>query len=258
MYNVIIKKNEVAIKNKQYIIQNGSEKIYNDVFIQKEKEKLELEAQEEVEYSTSTDTEQQETEVNEEENLEQEQSHQFDYTYILKQEYDKGFHEGKKSALMQLENEYKKRITSTINQFSNLIDNIKQEFDEYKKNLDRYIISLSIAIAEKIIKREVRIDSDIVIMQVKEAIGKIIGVDSITIVINPKDEEILRKYKDEITNKFDSLKEINIQTNELIEQGSCKIESQLGNIDARFESQLKIIEETLLNNITSINNNETI
>jgi len=95
-------------------------------------------------------------------------------------------------------------------------------------------------------------------MQVKEAIGKIIGVDSITIVINPKDEEILRKYKDEITNKFDSLKEINIQTNELIEQGSCKIESQLGNIDARFESQLKIIEETLLNNITSINNNETI
>ena len=130
MYNAIIKKNEVAIKNKQYIIQNGSEKIYNDVFIQKEKEKLELEAQEEVEYSTTTDTEQQETEVNEEENLEQEQSHQFDYTYILKQEYDKGFHEGKKSALMQLENEYKKRITSTINQFSNLIDNIKQEFDE--------------------------------------------------------------------------------------------------------------------------------
>jgi len=95
-------------------------------------------------------------------------------------------------------------------------------------------------------------------MQIKEAISKIIGVDSITIVINPNDEENLRKFKDEITNKFDNLKEINIQTNELIEQGSCKIESQLGNVDARFESQLKIIEEALLNNITSTNSNETI
>ncbi|HEY9187076.1 MAG TPA: FliH/SctL family protein [Ignavibacteria bacterium] len=257
MYNAIIKKNAVTVTNKQYIIQNGSEKIYNDVFIQQEKERLELEAKEEIEYATESENEQQEN-ITEEENIEQEQTPQIDYTYILKQEYDKGFHEGRKSALMQLETEYKKRITPTINQLTNLIDSIKQEFDEYKKNLDRYIISLSIAIAEKIIKREVKIDSDIVIMQIKEAISKIIGVDSITIVINPNDEENLRKFKDEITNKFDNLKEINIQTNELIEQGSCKIESQLGNVDARFESQLKIIEEALLNNITSTNNNETI
>jgi len=129
MYNAIIKKNAVTVTNKQYIIQNGSEKIYNDVFIQQEKERLELEAKEEIEYATESENEQQEN-ITEEENIEQEQTPQIDYTYILKQEYDKGFHEGKKSALMQLENEYKKRITSTINQFSNLIDNIKQEFDE--------------------------------------------------------------------------------------------------------------------------------
>lgn len=252
----IIKKQLVSIVDKQYTVHSGADKIFTDIFIQKEKERIENESIEENQEQNEFEEEITD-EIEKQSNIVEEEIPTIDYSSILKQEYDKGFQDGKKSAVSLLESEYKKRISSTLSEFTNLIQSIKEEFEEYKKNIDKYIITLSIAIAEKIIKREVKIDNEIVIIQIKEAIAKILGVESITILINPKDEEIIRKFKDDILNKFDNLKEIVIQPNESIEEGSCKIESSLGNVDARFTSQLKIVEEALLENITTLKNNET-
>jgi flagellar assembly protein FliH len=181
---------------------------------------------------------------------------EYDFSSLVKTEYDKGFEAGKKSAIKIMENEFKKKLFSGVKGLFTLTENIRKEFNDYKINLDNHIITLALAIASKIIKKEISIDNEMVISHVKEAINKIIGVDSLIIYINPNDEEILRNYKNEIIDKFDSIKDLSIQVNEKIEVGGCKIESRLGNVDARIETQLSVIEEALRENVRN-NNNET-
>jgi flagellar assembly protein FliH len=272
----IIKKKKVFYLNDQFLVHSGAGKIVSDFTLEKEKVRL---SEEKALQALSGNTIDQFAEIEEEiipqrrtiagesgavspeaiinstvketvEYAEKDLSRiEIDYSGIIKQEYDKGIEAGKKSAVKFLENEFKKKLSVGIHEMSNLVDGIKNEFEEYKLQFDKYIISLSIAIAEKIVKREIIFENDIVIMQIKDAINKVLGVENITIHINPEDEELLKMYKNEIMNKFDSIKEIHIQSNDKIERGGCKIESHLGNVDARISTQLKIIEDALLENI---------
>ena len=273
----IIKKKKVSYLNDQYLVHSGAGKIVSDFFLDKEKKRIiEEKAFKALSGNSAAPYDELETEipafsesvvegysglsggaVNANHVIQQTKETgerdfskiEIDYSGIIKQEYDKGFESGKKSAVKVLENEFKKKTSVGIHELANLMSGIKNEFEEYKLQFDKFIISLSIAIAEKIVKREVIIDNDIIIMQIKDAINKVLGVENITIHINPADEEILRMHKNEIMNKFDSIKELHIHSNDTIEQGGCKIESHLGNVDARISTQLKIIEDALLENI---------
>jgi flagellar biosynthesis/type III secretory pathway protein FliH len=272
----IIKKKKVFYLNDQYLVHSGAGKIVSDFTFEKEKERL---SEERALQALSGNDVDQYAEIEEEIipqrrtiagesglissdaaiNPPSKETTEFavkeiprieiDYSGVIKQEYDKGVEAGKKSAVKFLENEFKKKLSVGTHEISNLMDGIKNEFEEYKHQFDKYIITLSIAIAEKIVKHEIILESDIIIMQIKDAINKVLGVENITIHINPEDEEMLRMHKNEIMNKFDSIKELHIHANDKIERGGCKIESQLGNVDARISTQLKIIEDALLENI---------
>jgi flagellar assembly protein FliH len=178
---------------------------------------------------------------------------EYDFSNLIKVEYDKGFEAGKKSAMKIMENEFKKKLFSGVKGLFALTENIKKEFYDYKVNLDNYVITIALGIASKVIKHEISINNEIIISQVKEAINKVIGADTLIVHINPKDAEILRAYKDDIMDKFDSIKDLSIQINDKIEEGGCKIESRLGNVDARIETQLAVIEEALKQTIQSNN-----
>lgn len=178
---------------------------------------------------------------------------EYDFSKLAESEYNKGFEAGKKSAMEMMENEFKKKLFSSVKGLFTLTENMRKEFNEYKSTMDNHIITVALAIASKVIKQEVSIKNEAIISQLKAAINKIIGVNSFVVYINPKDEEILRLYKNDIINKFDSLKDFTIQVNEKIGVGGCKLESQVGNVDAKIESQLSVIEEALRENMKSNN-----
>jgi flagellar assembly protein FliH len=168
----------------------------------------------------------------------------------LKQEFKKGFEAGKNEAIKICKEEYKIKLNETVGILKNLINTIRQEFVEYQKIVDSEIIKLSLSIAQRVINREVRLDNQIVLSQVKEAVKKILGMESIIIHINPDDFDTVKDFKSELQNIYDSIKEINIQSNEKIERGSCRLESDLGNVDARFSTQIKIIEDALFEKLS--------
>jgi flagellar assembly protein FliH len=171
---------------------------------------------------------------------------------LRSEEYKRGLEEGKKTTLNQLEAEYNNKTEETMKNFSVILVDLKNEFAEYKNKIDEEVLKLSIAIAKKIVKREVILDNKILINQVKDSIRKVIGVDNIIIHINPNDEKIIKQYKPDLQNIFESLKEITIQSNERIEPGSCKIESSIGNVDARFATQMEIIENALMDELKGL------
>jgi len=108
------------------------------------------------------------------------------------------------------------------------------------------IAFLAVKVAEKIIKKQLEIDDNVVLGIVSEVIksfGK--GETNIIIKTNPTDTQLV---EDNIKNLYpygDSNTKISVIKDENIDWGSCIVETKSGVVDARFSTQLKIIQKAL-------------
>ena len=164
------------------------------------------------------------------------------FTEKRHEEYERGFAE----ARVQLESEMiargEQKVAQLSQNFEKLEQNFSKEFNLFRNKIEMMIPKLSIAIAEKIIKQQV-VASDVIIVQIREAVRRVVGVEKIRIRLNPLDETTIREHRGTITSGADSVRDIIIEVDEKIEQGGCIIESEMGNVDARISTQLKQIED---------------
>jgi flagellar assembly protein FliH len=61
----------------------------------------------------------------------------------------------------------------------------------------------------------------------------------------------VREHRAAIASGSDSIRDMVIEADEKVERGGCILESDSGNVDARISTQLKKIEETLLDKATA-------
>jgi len=105
------------------------------------------------------------------------------------------------------------------------------------------LADLELKIAQKIIKKEASMDKNLVLSIISDVI-KDIGKDEkhIIIKVHPENAEETRMN---LPNLFPSLQteaKIIIEADENVEEGSCIVETKNGLIDARFSTQLDILQ----------------
>ncbi len=160
--------------------------------------------------------------------------------------YEKGFEAGKLEASITLQSEYDRKVGEVTENFPSVLREFAAEVARFSQDFDRAVVTLALAIARRIVAREIAEDEGAVLAKSREAIKKIIGVEKIKIHINPSDEEYMREHRNDLSAYADSVKEIVIEADGKVERGGCIIESELGNIDARVSTQFELIEEALL------------
>lgn len=157
-----------------------------------------------------------------------------------------GFEAGKMAAFNELEKEFVKRLTQRAEQFENYQNAINEKLEEYEKSLESIVIELSFLFAEKIVKREIARES-IIVDTIKSAANKLAGALKITIRLNPEDYEFLKSTNPNILAD-ESFSKISFEKDEKIELGGCMIESEIGNVDARINSQFAELKTKLFSN----------
>jgi len=160
--------------------------------------------------------------------------------------FEDGFEAGKTEAAKVLQVEYEKRVQAVIENFASITRQFAAEVERYNQEFDNAVVTLAIAVAKRVVAREIEVDDGAVLARSREAIRKIIGVEKIKIHVNPSDEEYIREHRNELSGYADSVKEIVVESDNKVERGGCVIESDLGNIDARISTQFELIEEALL------------
>jgi len=157
--------------------------------------------------------------------------------------YKIGYDEGRKEAIEQFRREF------------NLINQIKENLNEYKKeiikNIEPDFLSLAQYMAEKIIRKKINVDPGLVLSTVEFAVKQISQLGKVIIYLNPEDYEYLKLNKQEIDEIINNFEEIKILEDKRIEKGGCVIETENGNIDAQPSSQLKIMNRVLADSINS-------
>lgn len=132
-----------------------------------------------------------------------------------------------------------KTIQSIVETF---VDNSINALQDFEQSL----VKLSIKIAEKVIKKKIEDEEDIVLSVVKRALESVKDSSEITVLLNSNDFELLSQYE-EFTSYKNGIIQFGIDDG--IESGGCKIHSDWGVIDAQIDTQLEEIYTQLVANI---------
>jgi len=105
-------------------------------------------------------------------------------------------------------------------------------------------VDLALAIAQKVICREISTDPETVVCVAKEALAKVDDPGKIKIKMNPSDLQFINETKYQLSNLIADADHVTFEAEESIQSGGCIIETELGEIDARIEKQLQAVGES--------------
>lgn len=108
------------------------------------------------------------------------------------------------------------------------------------------LIRLALGIARKVIAEELRIAPEAVGAIVKSAIANVRRSPSLHIQVHPDSVTHLAAWAAEIQKAAGDSCRIVVTPSESVEPGGCLLSSEYGSVDARLETQIKVLERVLL------------
>jgi flagellar assembly protein FliH len=167
-------------------------------------------------------------------------------------EYDRGFADGVADAEARLAAGYSERLAAHTARIESLLTTMQGQLWHLYERIERDAFRFALAVAGKIIKREVRVDDGTAVRQIQDALRRVVGVDAIKLRVNPTDEQVIREHRPAILASAESVREFIVEPDESIEAGSCIVECASGNVDARWATQLRQVEAALFGRISGI------
>ena len=162
--------------------------------------------------------------------------------------YRKGFADGKAQGVNDGENTGfelgTKKIEPLISSIKEALIQLDAIREETYQQIEKEVVDLALAIAQKVICREISTDPETVVCVAKEALAKVDDQGKIKIKMNPSDMQFINETKYQLSNLIADVDHVTFEAEESIQSGGCIIETELGEIDARIEKQLQAIEES--------------
>jgi type III secretion protein L len=108
------------------------------------------------------------------------------------------------------------------------------------------LIRLAVRIAQKIIGEELRLNPQATVAMARECLQWLRRERSVTLRVSPAELDLLRDRIDLLRDAAGPQRSIEVVADHAITAGGCIVESEYGVIDARLETQVRRVEETLL------------
>lgn len=159
---------------------------------------------------------------------------------------DEAFQKGWQKGLAEGNEEALKNHAGLLAEAREKLADAVKEREKIIRRAEDEIAQLAVAVARKIIFREMFADPSIVGDIVQEAIHKVTDREEITVRVHPADLDFVLGRQEEYTRNIKGIRKLKILADNAISPGGCVIETPNGTVDARIESQLTEIEQSLL------------
>ncbi len=127
-----------------------------------------------------------------------------------------------------------------------ILEQARKERQETLAGAEPEIIKIAVSIAEKLLDYKIETDEGCILSLMARALNTIPAGENVLLKLNPRDEEICRK-------KFNALREllqqdivIELQGDQEIPPGSCKVESEEVEVELLVHKELEILGNKLL------------
>ena len=159
---------------------------------------------------------------------------------LEKEAYEKGFLQGQKDGL-DLE---KKQMKEKGRQFETLFSELSGLKARIHSETGEELLKLSVLLAKRIIKEEVKTDMHIIRRTTRSALKFVAEKSNIRILIHPDDMEAVKELLPELS-AVNKRAEFQIIEDNAIEKGGCILETGFGKINATIADQLAILEKEI-------------
>jgi type III secretion protein L len=133
-----------------------------------------------------------------------------------------------------------------LRQLNEVISDAKRKYGKILEGAETELLKLSLKIAERIVGKALELDRSILLDIIHKAIQSLKYQKEIRIRIHPDDVAYLKDQKMQLYAMLGESKEIEVVEDPLVGKGGCIIDTEIGTIDARLETQLKVMERTLI------------
>jgi type III secretion protein L len=117
--------------------------------------------------------------------------------------------------------------------------------DRKMAELESQVVHLAIKVAEKILGREILLNDEAVVDIAAQALQMARQQKEISLRVHPEDAESIRQNQRRLIDLLSRAKHIEIREDETVSRGSVLLETEVGIIDARIETQLEMLERVL-------------
>lgn len=140
---------------------------------------------------------------------------------------------------------YREGAENSLSEFEQSLIEAREVRERVWRETEKDLLRLAVRLAEKIVGREIKKDSKAIVDIVTVALQNARQQEKLTIRINPADLPEIEKE----TEKFSSsgrARFVDFVADPRVAAGGCLIESEVGTIDARLETQFRVLERALL------------
>ena len=150
--------------------------------------------------------------------------------------------------LREAEDRFKEQLEALSGQSARVLEKSLTEFDQLQRKIfadaEKQVAKLALEIAKKIVRREVRIDEQIVLAMIKVAMSYVSDGRKIKARVNPADLKTIRTHFPRGGDFESSSPPPEWVADPAIERGGFVIESDVGMVDGRLGQQFQEIEKS--------------
>lgn len=173
-----------------------------------------------------------------------------------------GIEEGRQQGLL----EGREEVAHIVKRFEQIMHFLTQPVEQINQDVEQELLSLAMATAKQIIRREIHTNPGQIVAVIKEAIAALpSGLNRIKVFLHPADAEIAREHlqlssANDSNHAEDSITDLwTIIEEPILTRGGCRIETAVSQIDATIETRLaEIAAQILGSERTDTRNEDTI
>lgn len=137
-----------------------------------------------------------------------------------------------------------------LSKWNQILAGTSQKAEDLAKVWEDTMLKLSVRVAEKIIGEQLKLHPDTIVNIIKEVLQGVRFGKHLIIQVNEEDAPQVRSRVDRLKASLGVSNEIEIVASTSVPRGGCLIESELGVVDARLETQLKCLEDVLVRGVS--------
>ncbi|RJG22290.1 FliH/SctL family protein [Paenibacillus thiaminolyticus] len=156
--------------------------------------------------------------------------------------YETGYREGIERAEQEIKEAYERKIAEA----EAVLRQAYQAKEQLIQEAEPFVVSLSCAVAEKIIQKQLSVEPEIVLELARKTLSRKRESGTITLCVSPEQFAYVHAAREELSLVVDSQAELQIIPDSSVNDGGCVVRSALGSIDARIDTQLAEIKKALM------------
>jgi flagellar assembly protein FliH len=179
----------------------------------------------------------------EKQNLEVEKAAEQERIQAIEQQLQSQFETAIQQGFEQGYQEAKTNLDRASSEFEEIIQNIHRSKEELLLEIEPQITSIALEVARKILQRESKLDSNLILEQVKSAVRKVtIRGGLLEVSINPEDIQHQTELESVLDKMLDKEVRLIFKEDPSVSQGSCIIDTQGGQLNANFKIQIESVK----------------